>query len=68
MTITAYIMDVDSTEWKLVTIDDEVVDTGDEDEWGIDIDEVAFFGTSAERNRRMNSASERQASKDTNDD
>ncbi len=31
MTITAYIMNIDSTEWRLETIDDEVVDTGDED-------------------------------------
>ena len=45
--ITAYIMDTDSTEWKLETIDDEKLDKGDDlDEFGTDIDAIDFFGYS----------------------
>lgn len=43
--IAAYIMDVDSTEWRLETIDEEVLDTGkrDLDDSTFDIDDINFF-------------------------
>lgn len=43
--ITAYVMDCDSTEWELETIEDETLETGDDlDEFGTDIDAIEFFG------------------------
>lgn len=43
--IAAYIMDVDSSEWRLETIDDEVLDTGkrDLDAETFSIDDIDFF-------------------------
>lgn len=43
--ITAYIMDVDSSEWRLETIDDEVLDTGkrDLDDFSFNLDDINFF-------------------------
>lgn len=43
--IAAYIMDVDSSEWRLETIDDEAIDTGksDLDDSTFDIDDINFF-------------------------
>ena len=43
MAFTAYIMDEDGN-WRLETVEDEVVDTGDEDEFGVDIDARVFYG------------------------
>jgi hypothetical protein len=43
--ITAYIMDTDSTEFRLETINDEVIDTGksDLDDATFDLDAIDFF-------------------------
>lgn len=43
--ITAYIMDTESTDFRLETIDDEVIDTGksDLDDAKFDPDEIDFF-------------------------
>lgn len=43
--IAAYIMDVDSSEWRLETINDEVIDTGksDLDDAAFDLDKIDFF-------------------------
>ena len=43
--ITAYIMDTDSTEFRLETIDDEVIDMGkrDLDDFSFDLDDINFF-------------------------
>ena len=42
--ITAYIMDTDSTEFRLETIDDEVIDMGkrDLDDFSFDLDDINF--------------------------
>lgn len=43
--ITAYIMDTDSTDFRLETINDEVLDTGksDLDDFSFNPDEIDFF-------------------------
>ncbi len=42
--ITAYIMDVDSSDWKLETVDAEQLDTGKSDPFTLDLDSIDFFG------------------------
>lgn len=42
--ITAYIMNIDSTEFRLETIEDETLDTGKSDPFTLDLDSIDFFG------------------------
>ncbi len=41
--ITAYVMDSDSTEWRLETVDAEQLDTGKRDDFTFNIDDIDFF-------------------------
>lgn len=45
--ITAYIMDSDSTEFRLETIEDEKFDTGKRDDFTFNIDDIDFFAEEA---------------------
>lgn len=42
--IAAYIMNIDSTEWRLDTVDAEQLDTGKSDPFTLDLDSIDFFG------------------------